>query len=159
MIIFSVSTLRDSLGFTAECRPDSTKNPFKPSRLAQTFHASGMSVWPALCRQSGGGLIWFGLEDGLDQQPRYLIYTKHNNTEHRVRLDLLVSKHPQVARSEFVVETAIHPFNCGSLSIALNYRMDITGSVGRFTFSCQRFLQAPVASRVRVKNPDTVIPS
>ena len=32
-------------------------------------------------------VVRFGLEDGLDQQPRYLIYTKHNNTEHQVRLD------------------------------------------------------------------------
>ena len=32
-------------------------------------------------------VIRFGLEDGLDQQPGYLIYTKHNNTEHQVRLD------------------------------------------------------------------------
>ena len=41
---------------------------------------------------------WFGLEGGLDQLPRYLIYTKHNNTEHQARLDFLVSTHPQVAR-------------------------------------------------------------
>ena len=103
--------------------------------------------------------VWLcsGLEDGLDQQPRYLIYTKHNNTEHLVRLDFLVSTHPQVVRSEFVLETAIHPFNRSSLSIALNCRMDKTGSVRRFTFSCQRFLQAPVASQVRVDNADTVM--
>ena len=98
-----------------------------------------------------------GLEGGLDQQLRYLIYTKYNNTEHQVRLDFLVSTHPQVARSEFVLETGIHPFNRGSLSIALNCRMDKTGSFGRFAFSCQRFLQALVASRVRVDHADTVM--
>ena len=97
VIRFSVSTLRDSFGFAAEPRPDLTKNPFKPSRLAQTFHASDMSVQSALCRQSSDGLVWFGLEDGLDQQLRYLIYTKHNNTEHRLRLYFLVSTHAQVA--------------------------------------------------------------
>ena len=102
---------------------------------------------------------WSGLEGGLDQLPRYLAYTKHNNTEHLARLDFLVFTHPQVARSEFVLETAIHPFNRGSLSIALNSRMDKTGSVGRFMFSCQRFLQALVASRVRVDNADTVMHS
>ena len=86
MIRFSVSTLSNSFGFAAESGPDLTKNPFKPSRLAQTFHALGMSVQPALCRQSGGGLVWFDLEDGLDQQSRFLIYTKHNNTEHQVSI-------------------------------------------------------------------------
>ena len=86
MIRFSVSTLRNSFGFAAESGPDLTKNPFKPSRLAQTFHALGMSVQPALCRQSGGSLVWFDLEDGLDQQSRFLIYTKHNNTEHQVSI-------------------------------------------------------------------------
>ena len=58
VIIFSVSTLRDSFGFAAESRPESTKYPFKASGHAQTFHASDMSVLPALCRQSGGGLVW-----------------------------------------------------------------------------------------------------
>ena len=102
---------------------------------------------------------WSGLEDGLDQQPHYLIYTKHNNTEHQVGLDFWVSTHLQVAHSEFVLESAIHPFNRSSLSIALNCRMDKTGSVRRFTFTCQRFLQALVASRVRVDNADTVMHS
>ena len=100
---------------------------------------------------------WSGLEDGLDQQPRYLIYTKHNNTEHQVSLDFLMSTHPQVARSEFVLETAIHPFTRSSLSIVLNCRMDKTGFVRRFTFSCRRFLQALAASRVRVDNADAVM--
>ena len=102
---------------------------------------------------------WSGLEDGPDQQPRYLIYTKHSNTEHQVRLDFFVTTHLQVAHSEFVLETAIHPFNRSTLSIALNCRMDKTGSVRRFTFSCQRFLQALVASRARVDNAGTVIHS
>ena len=74
-----------------------------------------------------------------------------------MRLDFLVSTHPQVVRSEFVLETAIHPFNRSSLSMALICRMDKNGSVGRITFSCQRFLQALVASRVRVDNADTVM--
>ena len=117
VIVFSVSTLRDSLGFAAESRHDSTKNPFKPTRRVQSSH----------------------------------------NTEHQVRLDFLVYTHSQVARTEFVLETAIHPFNRSSLSIALNCRMDKTGSVRRFAFSCQRFLQALVASRVRVDNADTVM--
>ena len=74
-----------------------------------------------------------------------------------MRLDFFVSTHPQVVRSEFVLETAIHPFNRSSLFMALNCRMDKTGAVRRFTFSCQRFLQALVASRVRVDNADTVM--
>ena len=68
-----------------------------------------------------------------------------------------MSTHPQVARSEFVLGTAIHPFNRSSLSIALNCRTDKTGAVRRFAFSCRRFLQALVASRVRIDNADTVM--
>ena len=72
-------------------------------------------------------------------------------------MDFLVSTYPQVARSEFVLETGIHTFSRGSLSMALNCRMDKTGSVGRVTFPCQRFLQALVASRVRVDDADTAM--
>ena len=102
-------------------------------------------------------VVWFGLEDELIQQPHDLIHTKRNNTEHQVCLDFLVSTHPQVACSKFVLETAIHPFNHSSLSIALIYWMDKTSSVGRFAFSCQRFLQVLVASGVRVNNADTTM--
>ena len=82
-------------------------------------------------------VVWFGLEDELNQQSYDLIRTKRNNTEHQMRLDFLVSTHPQVARSKIVLETAIHPFNYSSLSIALICRMDKTGTVGRLAFSCQ----------------------
>ena len=102
-------------------------------------------------------MVWSSLEDELNQQPHDLTHTQHNNTEHLVRLDFLVSTHPQVARSKFVLETAIHPLNHSSLSIALICRMDKTGSVGRLAFSCQRFLQVLVASRVRVNNADTAM--
>ena len=90
VIIFSVSALRDTFGLAVEPRSDLIKIPFKPSRLARSSHVSGMSVKPALCRQSGGGLVWIGLEDRPDLQPRYLIFTKHNNTEHQVRLDFFL---------------------------------------------------------------------
>ena len=102
-------------------------------------------------------VVWSGLEDGLNQQPHDLIHTKHNNTEHQVCQDFLVSTHPQVAHSKVVLETAIHPFNYSSLSIALICRMDKTGSVGRLAFSCQRFLQVIVSSWVRVNNADTAM--
>ena len=102
-------------------------------------------------------VVWFGLEDELSQQPHDLIRTKRNNTEHQMRLDFLVSTHPQVARSKIVLETAIHPFNYSSLSIALICRMDKTGTVGRLAFSCQWFLQVLVASRIRVNNADTTM--
>ena len=151
---FSVSTLRDSLGFAAESRPVSTKKTVQTEptgaifpRFRHVFIARAVqAVWR-----------WSELEDGLDQQPRYLIYTKHKNTEHQVRLNILMSTHPQVAHSDFVLETAIQPFNRSLFSIALNCRMDKTGSVGRFTFFCQRFLQALVAARDRVDDADTVM--
>ena len=57
-------------------------------------------------------VVWFDLEDELSQQSYDLIRTRRNNTEHQMRLDFLVSTHPQVARSKIVLETAIHPFNC-----------------------------------------------
>ena len=68
-----------------------------------------------------------------------------------------MSMHPQVARSKFVLETAIHPFNHSSLSIAFICRMDKTGSVGRLAFSCQRFFQVLVSSWVRANNADTAM--
>ena len=68
-----------------------------------------------------------------------------------------MSAHPQVARSKVVLETAIHPFNHSSLFIALIRRMDKTGSVCRFAFSCKRFFQVLVSSWARVNNADTAI--
>ena len=72
-------------------------------------------------------------------------------------IDFLVSAHPQVARSKVVLETAIHPFNHSSLSIALIRRMNKAGSVGRLAFSCNRFFQVLVSSWVRVNNADTAM--
>ena len=99
-------------------------------------------------------VVWFGLEDELIQQPHDLIRTKRNNTEHQMRLDFLVSTHPQVVRSKIVLETAIHPFNYSSLSIALICRMDKTGTVDRLAFSCLRL----IARRYR-RFRDTQVPA
>ena len=102
-------------------------------------------------------LIWSGLEDELNQQSHDLVCTKRNNTEHQVCIDLLVSTYPQMARSKFVLETTIYPFNHSSLSIALICRMDKIGIGSRLVFSFQRFLQVLVASWVRVNNANTAI--
>ena len=88
-----VPTLHDSFGFAAKFRLDSTKKPVQKWASGCKFphfrHVYTARIVQAVKQWSD--LV--GLENRLDQQPRDLVYTKHNHTKHQMRLDFFVSTH------------------------------------------------------------------